>query len=123
MKKRILICDDDSMTIRTLEFQFKRDGFEVIKTVNGREASKILDEDDKIDLLIVDQYMPMMNGLELVTYVRTILQRDIPIIVVSRVNVEDSKNVAIELGANAYITKPFVLDELSTKVKEILNMS
>ena len=119
---KILICDDDPMTIRTLEFQFKRDGFDVIKTVNGREASKILDENEDIDLLLVDLYMPMMNGLELVTYVRHTLQSTMPIIVISMVNANDSINEALELGANAYLTKPFVLDELSTKIKEVLNI-
>jgi DNA-binding response OmpR family regulator len=118
---KILICDDDPMTLRTLEFQFKKDGFEVIKTVNGREAAKILDEDDNIDVLIVDLYMPVMTGLELVTYVRTSLQRDMPVIVVSRVNVDDNINQALELGANAYVTKPFDLEDISNKVKNILN--
>ena len=119
---RILVCDDDSMTLRTLEFQLKKDGFEVIKTVNGREASKVLEDNFDIDLLIVDLYMPVMTGLELVTYVRTELQRAIPIIVVSRVNVEDNIDEALELGANAYITKPFNLEDISKKVKNILNI-
>ena len=120
---KILICDDDPMTLRTLEFQFKKDGFEVIKTVNGREASKIIDDNNDIDLLIVDMYMPMMNGLELVTYVRDTLQLDFPIIVVSKVNSNDSINEALDLGANAYITKPFILEELSNKIKEVLKIS
>ena len=118
---KILICDDDPMTLRTLEFQLKRDGFDIIKTFNGREASKILDETDDIDLLIVDLFMPVMTGLELVTYVRTNLHLDIPIIVVSRVNVDDSVKQAFDLGANEYITKPFDLEDISNKVKNALN--
>ena len=120
---KVLVCDDDSMTLRTLEFQLKKDGFEVIKTVNGREASKILENNYDIDLLIVDLYMPVMTGLELVTYVRTTLLRETPIIVVSRSNVDDSINEALELGANAYITKPFILEDISNKVKNILNIN
>ena len=120
---KILICDDDPMTLRTLEYQLKKDGYEIIKTSNGREASIVLDADDTIDLLIVDLYMPIMTGLELVTYVREYLQRTIPIIVVSRVSIEDNVNQALELGANAYINKPFNLVELSKKVKDILNLS
>ena len=118
---KILICDDDTMTLRTLEFQFKKEGFEVIKTANGREASKILESNYDIDLLIADLYMPMMTGMELITYVRNTLQRTIPIIIVSRVNVDDSINQALELGANAYIAKPFVMEELSNKVKNVIN--
>ena len=119
---KILICDDDPMTLRTLEFQFKREGYEIVKTVNGRDAAKILDETYDFDLLIADLYMPMMTGMELVTYVRKTLQRQTPIIIVSRVNIDENIEQALELGANAYLTKPFNLTELSSTVKKVLNI-
>jgi len=106
-----------------MEYQFRKDGFEVIKTVNGREATKILDTNEDIDLLIVDIHMPMMSGFELVTYVRDNLQREMPIIVVSKVNSKDSVDEALDLGANAYLTKPFDLEDLSNKIKEVLKIS
>ncbi len=117
---KMLICDDDSMTLRALEFQFKKDGFEILKAINGREAQKILLENSNIDVLVTDIYMPLINGLELVTYVRKTLQRDIPIVIVSRVNVEDTILHAFELGANEYLTKPFNLEDLSNRVKHLL---
>ena len=117
---KMLICDDDSMTLRALEFQFKRDEFEILKAINGKDAQKMLMEHSDIDVLVTDIYMPLISGLELVAYVRKILHRDIPIIVVSRVNVEDTILHAFELGANDYLTKPFNLDDLSTKVKHLL---
>ena len=117
---KILICDDDSMTLRALEYRFKKDGFEVIKAVNGREAQKILDEDSDIDVLITDVYMPSVNGLELVTYVRTTLNRNIPIIVLSMSNVNDVFQHALELEADEYMTKPVNLEDISNKVKELL---
>jgi len=107
------------MTLRALEFQLIKDGYEVIKTVNGREAIKILDTAENIDLLMVDIHMPMMSGFELVTYIRDNKQSNMPIIVVSKVNSNDSVNEALELGANGYLTKPFNLDELSNKIKEV----
>jgi DNA-binding response OmpR family regulator len=116
----MLVCDDDSMILRGLEFQFKKDGFEILKAVNGREAREILTENSDIDVFLTDIHMPLMNGLELVTYVRKTLQRDIPIIVVSRVNVEDTILHAFELGANEYLTKPFNLEDLSNRVKYLL---
>ena len=118
---KILICDDDPMTLRTLEYQFKREGYETVKTANGREAAKYLDENYDIDLLIADLYMPMMTGMELVTYVRTNLQRLIPIVVISRVNTDENIEQAMELGANAYLVKPFNLEELSSAVKKVMN--
>jgi len=116
----MLVCDDDSISLRALEYQFKKDGFDVLKTNNGREAQKILEENSDIDMLVTDIFMPLMNGLELITYVRKILQRSITIIVVSGIVIEDTILHAFELGADSYITKPFNLDELSRKVKYLL---
>jgi DNA-binding response OmpR family regulator len=116
----MLICDDESITLRALDFQFKKDGFEIFKANNGREAQKILVKESEIDVLVTDIYMPLMSGLELITYVRKVLQRDIPIVVVSKANLEDTILHALELGADSYFTKPFNLDELSKRVKHLL---
>jgi len=120
---KILICDDDPMTIRALEFQFKKEGFEVIKALDGRIASEILRETDGIDVMITDVYMPYINGMELITYTRKVLHRIFPIIIVSKVNIDYNIEQALELGANAYLTKPLNLVELSAKVKELLNIN
>jgi len=119
---KILLCDDDSMTLRALEFQFKKDGFEIFKAVNGREAQKILVENSDIDVLITDIYMPLIGGLELVTYIRKTLQRNIPIVVLSCVNVEDTILHAFELEADEYMTKPVNLEVISNKVKHLLSI-
>ena len=119
---KMLICDDDSMTLRALEFQFKKDGFEILKAVNGRDGQKLLEENKDIDVLITDLYMPSINGLELVTYIRKTLQRNIPIVVISRVNVADTIKHALELEANEYLTKPVNLEEISNKVKHLLKL-
>ena len=117
---KVLICDDDSMTLRILEFQFKKDGFEVLKAVNGKEAQNMLTEIPDIDIMLTDMYMPSVSGLELVTYIRKTLRSDIPIVVISRVNVEENILYAFELGVNEYLTKPFDLEEVSNKVKKLL---
>ena len=117
---KILICDDDSITIRALDYQFKKDGFEILKANNGRDAQKILMENSDINVLVADIYMPLMSGLELITYVRETLQRKIPIIIVSGVNLEDTMLHAFELGADSYFSKPFNLSELSNQVKHLL---
>ena len=119
---KMLICDDDSMTLRALEFQFKKDGFEIFKAVNGRDAQKILAENSDIDILITDIYMPIISGLELVTYVRNTLQRKTPIVIISGVNVRDTILYAFELEANEYVTKPVNLADISNKVKHLLKL-
>jgi len=117
---KVLICDDDTMTIRALEFQFNREGYEVLKANSGREAQRFLNENEDIDVLITDVYMPSMNGLELITFVRNGLQRTIPIVVLSRVNIQENITEALDLQADVYLTKPFNLDELSRKVNQLL---
>jgi len=117
---KMLICDDDSITRRALDYQFKKDGFEILKANNGRDAQKILMENSDINVLVADIYMPLMSGLELITYVRETLQRKIPIIIVSGVNLEDTMLHAFELGADSYFSKPFNLSELSNQVKHLL---
>ena len=119
----MLICDDDPMTMRALEFQFKRDGFEIVKAFNGRTASNILKETDDFDIMITDVFMPYINGMELITYTRKVLHRIFPIVIVSRVNLEVNIEQALELGANAYVTKPINLVELSEKVNNLLNIN
>jgi len=116
----MLICDDDPITIRALDYQFKKDGFEIFKANNGREAKKILVENSAIDVLLADIYMPLMSGLELITYVRETLKRNIPIVIVSGVSLEDTMLHAFELGANSYFSKPFNLGELSNQIKHLL---
>jgi DNA-binding response OmpR family regulator len=117
---RVLICDDDSMSLRILEFQFKKDGFEILKATSGKEGRKMLLENKDIDLLVTDVHMPSVNGMELITYVRETLNSNIPIIIVSRANVKENIQLAYDLGANEYLTKPFDMNDISERVKKLL---
>ena len=117
---KLLICDDDPMTLKALEFQFIKDGFSILKAINGKDALQMLTDNDDIDLLLTDLYMPMINGLELITHVRKTLQSKMPILVLTRVCVEETVLHAFELGANDYLTKPFSLEDMSIRVKRLL---
>jgi len=117
---KALICDDDPMTLKALEFQFKKDGYEVIKANNGKEAIQILTDDKDISFLVTDVYMPMNSGLELITHVRDTLKSKMPILVLTRSNIEETINYAFELGANAYLTKPFKLEDMKERVERMI---
>ena len=118
---RVLICDDDPMTLKALEFQFKKDGYDVIKANNGKDAIQILTDDPDINFLVTDLYMPMNSGLELIAYVRDTLKSKIPILILTRSNVEETINYAFELGVNAYLTKPFKLEDMKERVERMIN--
>jgi len=117
---RALICDDDPMTLKTLEFQLKKDGYEVIMANNGKEAMTLLTIEKDINFLITDVYMPLNSGLELITYVRDVLKSKLPILILTRSNAQEVIDDAYELGANGYLTKPFRLEEMKETIEKIL---
>ena len=117
---KVLICDDDPMTLKALEFQFKKDGYEVILANNGKEAMQFITDNQDINFLVTDLYMPMNSGLELITYVRDTLKSSMPILILTRSNVEETVNYAFELGVNGYLTKPFKLEDLKNQIERML---
>ena len=116
---KVIIVEDDSMTRKALEHRMKIDGYEVISAADGKLASEIF-ETHKIDILLTDLHMPNFSGLDLIKFVRNKMKLNIPIIMVTRVGLEETVLSAFELGADDYITKPFSPDELSLRVKKAL---
>jgi len=114
---KVLIVEDDSMTRKALEHRMKIDGYEVRSAPDGKQALGIL-QAEKIDVLLTDLHMPNISGLDLIRFVRNQMKVNIPIIMVTRVGLEETVLTAFELGADDYITKPFSPDELSLRVKK-----
>lgn len=117
---KILICEDDTMTLKALEHKLKKDGYITVTANDGRSATEMLSEQKDIDLLLTDLHMPQLSGLELINYVRETLKSNMPIIMLTRVGVEETVLQAFELGADDYITKPFNPDELTLRIKRLL---
>ncbi len=116
---RILVCEDDYMVLKTIEFKLKRDGYTVLTAKDGKEASEIIRK-EQLDLIITDLLMPFMNGQELIFMVRNDLKLNTPIIVLSKIGLEDTVLKAFELGADDYVVKPFSPLELGIRVKKQL---
>jgi len=117
---KILICEDDLMTLKALEHKLKNEGYETITALDGKQAIDLLNNSRGIDLLLTDLHMPLTSGLELITHVRNVLKSNIPIVMLTRVGLEDTVLHAFELGADDYITKPFSPEELSLRIKRLL---
>jgi len=113
---KILICEDDTMTLKALEHRLKKDGYEIVTAQNGKEASQLI-RTEEFDLVLSDIHMPYITGLELIELIRNELKLHVPIVMVTRVGLEDTVLEAFELGADDYVTKPFSPDELSLRVK------
>lgn len=116
---KILICEDDTMTLKALEHKLKREGYDIISAQDGKSASELLTQQKDIDLLLTDLHMPVLTGLELIDFVRGTLKSNMPIMMLTRVGLEETVLKAFELGADDYITKPFNPDELALRIKRL----
>ena len=112
----ILVCEDNVMTLRTIEFSLKKAGYDVFKAGDGFQGIKILGQ-EKIDLVITDINMPYSKGLELIRHINTQMESKIPVIVISGITNDETREHAMELGAQGYLTKPFDLKVMLDLVK------
>ena len=107
--QRILIVED-SATVRTLlasTLEELEPPVKVIEASNGFEALRVLPR-ESVDLVITDINMPEINGLELVSFVKGNAQyRDIPLVIVSTEGSDKDREKGMQLGADAYVVKPF----------------
>ena len=116
---KILICEDDLMTLKALDHKLKNEGYETLTALDGKQAIEMLNNHPEIDMLLTDLHMPLVSGLELITYLRNEKKSNMPIVMLTRVGLEDTVLHAFELGADDYITKPFSPEELSLRIKKL----
>jgi len=117
---RILIIEDERDIAEAIEYNLKKEGFQVSKAYNGLDGLKIARQIIP-DLILLDLMLPNMPGLE----VCKILKKEpktinIPIIILTAKGSETDKVVGLELGADDYITKPFSMRELLARIKTVL---
>ncbi|WP_312192808.1 response regulator [Sphingobacterium sp.] len=115
--KKIMICDDNRGILDVLEMYLELEGFTVVTVINSTELIKdILTH--KPDLLLLDLWMPILSGDQVLKIIRN--TRDIaslPVIILSAST--DGGTVAAEIGANDFIAKPFDLNDVTAKIKDI----
>jgi len=118
----ILVVEDSPTMRQLISFAIKRiPDSRVIEATDGVDALKKLSS-DKIDLILADINMPVMDGLKLVSLVRgNPAFKDIPIIMVTTEGAEEDRKRAIAIGANAYLPKPIQTQELLKLVTTFLS--
>ena len=114
---KILIVDNELLTIKNLKYSFEQDNYEVESTDDSDEALKKIITNE-YDAIILDLILPETDGLEFCQKIREI--SNVPILVLSANNEDMSKILALEYGADDYITKPFNILELKARMKAIL---
>jgi len=114
---RILIAEDDTTSRNVLFTVLKKDGYDVVETVNGAEAWDKLQQPNAPPLVILDWMMPELDGMEVVRLVRSLQTHRQPYIIMLTAKSEKTDvAAALEAGANDYLIKPFSIIELQARV-------
>lgn len=117
--KRILIIDDDDLLRKALAQEFMLSGFKVLEAANGRDGLAMALR-EKPDVILLDQVMPVMNGLDMLRELRTSeWGAQVPVIIGTNMTTPDTINEAIDAGANDYFIKSEVtVPDIIARVKE-----
>lgn len=119
-RRQILVADDNLVNRRLVQTALTRSGYDVRETKDGKATlASCLQE--KPDLAIVDIHMPEMDGLSVIRELRKTYSADILPILVLTADVEMSSQECAQSGATDVIYKPLDLEELRTKVRELLD--
>jgi two-component system, OmpR family, response regulator RegX3 len=111
---RILIVEDEPSLADSVRYNLVREGFDVTIAVDGREAIEAFRR-ERPALVILDLMLPEVSGLDVCRTIRD--ESDVPIIMVTAKDSEADKVTGLELGADDYVTKPFSVRELVSRVR------
>ncbi len=117
---RILVVDDEVEIVRALQRSLAAHGFEVFTAQSGEEAFEAVAH-YRPDVMVLDLGLPGMSGLEVCKAVRA--QSNLPIIVLSVKDTERDKVLALDLGADDYVSKPFGMNEVLARIRVALRHS
>ncbi len=115
---KILICDDEKDIVRALEIYLKAEGYEILMACDGAEAVETIRNEKDIRLVLMDIMMPGMDGIEALTEIRKL--SNVPVIFLTAKSEDADKILGLNLGADDYITKPFLPAELTARVRSSL---
>jgi len=120
---KILVVDDEQSITDLLEYNLRRNGYQVVVAHDGRRALQLAREEQP-DLVVLDLMLPGLDGLDVCRALRrdsaAISPSGVPIIMLTARDEEVDRVVGLELGADDYVTKPFSVRELIARVKAVL---
>ncbi len=114
---KILVVDDEKVIVKGIKFNLEQEGYQVVCAYDGEEAVTLA-KDSSIDLILLDVMLPKMDGLTACRTIRTF--SNVPIIMLTARSEDIDKILGLEYGADDYITKPFNIREVTSRIKAIL---
>lgn len=119
-KKKILLVDDEVDIVTVVRLRLESSGYEVIVARDGKEALNTA-RSLRPDLIILDLMLPGMDGFHVARMLKYDTHyKDIPIIMLTAKTGEDSRKTGEQVGADAYMNKPFEAEKLMAKIRELL---
>ncbi|WP_280451200.1 response regulator, partial [Nocardia cyriacigeorgica] len=114
----VLVVDDDHNVRESLQRGLELSGFAVLTAGDGAQAIRSCTEHDP-DVIVLDMQMPRLSGLGVITALRA-AGNDVPICVLSAHSAPDNRIMGLQAGADDYLVKPFVFDELTARLHALL---
>ncbi|MDX6410738.1 MAG: two-component system, OmpR family, alkaline phosphatase synthesis response regulator PhoP [Gaiellaceae bacterium] len=114
---RILVVDDEPTILDSVGYALQREGFEVSSARDGTEGLRLAREENP-DVIVLDVMLPGLSGREVCRQLRS--ESDVPILMLSARGGEVDRVLGLELGADDYVTKPFSLAELVSRIRALL---
>jgi len=116
---RVLIVEDERHIIESLSFVLESEGFEVASELDGEAGLRRL-RADRPDVLVLDLMLPKMNGLEVLKLARAdTALRGLPVVILTAKGRQQDRRMAEEIGAEAFMTKPFSNAEVVEVVRRV----
>lgn len=113
---KILVVDDEKLLVKGIKYNLEQEGYQVETAFDGEEALRLA-HDESIDLILLDIMLPKMDGLMVCRNIRSF--SNVPIIMLSAKSEDIDKILGLEYGADDYITKPFNIREVTSRIKAI----
>jgi DNA-binding response OmpR family regulator len=121
-KSRILIVDDEADLVAVLRVGLEIEGFDVIEAADGEEGLRLARE-QKPALMLLDLMLPKLDGYKVCRALKFDERyKSLPILILSARSGEQDRRLALDMGADGFITKPYEMKDLVAKVKHKLGL-
>ena len=118
--KKILVVEDEAELTRAIQIRLEQAGYEVLIAYDGKEALEKAREENP-DLIVLDLMLPKIDGYKVCRMLKFDEKyKKIPVVMLTARAQEKDESLGYEVGADAFITKPFKYQGLLTKIRELL---
>lgn len=122
IKAKILLIEDDELTVKTIKSTLEREGYYVSVAKDGDEAIEMIGEE--VDLILLDLVMPQRSGFEVLKIIRQEKRLKTPVVILSNLGKDEDMRQALELGANDYLVKSdFSIQTIIRKIETIMEQA